>query len=152
MFEYTVQDRPKRSIDFFTISYSNKAKAYKIAISHINPTTSTNAQEKYSIPLFREESVDRFLKFILPEDLPQECSHLFDMDSDRWKKISLFVNTINTAAVLHEQESNIEIPIYGEDYEKIITYFYNNFYTSWIFNSENITKQVKSIEEKRNKE
>lgn len=71
-------------------------------------------------------------------------SHIFkeDSNSKKWQRFFLFVNIKKEQVVFYESNTDKEILLEGDDYVKIITYFHDNFYTSWIFSTTNINYQV----------
>nr|DAT64693.1 MAG TPA: hypothetical protein [Caudoviricetes sp.] len=136
----TVTIPSKREVDFFTVSYTNGSTVYMLAINEIKLILDEECYEKHLVPIITQSAKDEFFDILPKDKIP---SHIFEEDStSKWQRFFLFVNTNKKQVIFYESNTDREILLEGDDYAKIITYFHDNFYTSWIFSTTNINYQV----------
>ena len=137
----TVTTPSKREVDFFTVSYTNGSTVYMVTINDIKLIPDDDYYEEHIVPIINPSTKDEFFGILPKDKIP---SHIFEEDGNpkKWQRFLLFVNTNKKQVIFYESNTDKEILLEGDDYAKIITYFHDNFYTSWIFNTTNINYQV----------
>ena len=129
MWTYTEEKKPvKREIEFVTLAYSFKRITYDILINEVIPPCNdiSCGNEIYKIPI--GETYQDLFMYIFPNTI--ECGY----------KLYIFLNTSKRKAVsiLNGKYKKLD----DDKYLAILKYLNENMFTSWIFDTPLITKQL----------
>lgn len=134
MWTYTEEKKPvKREIEFVTLIYSYKCTTYDILINEVMPPCDdiSCGNEIYKIPI-GETYYDLFIDIL---QYPIECG------DDLY--VFLNISKKKAIAMLKGKYKGLD----NDKYLSILKYLNENIFTSWIFDTPNITKQ---LEERNN--
>ena len=129
MWTYTEEKKPvKREIEFVTLIYSYKCTTYDILINEVMPPCDdiSCGNEIYKIPI-GETYYDLFIDIL---QYPIECGD----------DLYVFLNISKKKAItmLKGKYKGLD----NDKYLSILKYLNENIFTSWIFDTPNITKQL----------
>lgn len=134
MWTYTEEKKPvKREIEFVTLIYSYKCTTYDILINEVMPPCDdiSCGNEIYKIPI-GETYYDLFVDIL---QYPIECGD----------DLYVFLNISKKKAITMLKGKYKALD--NNEYLSILKYLNENIFTSWIFDTPNITKQ---LEERNN--